>query len=641
MKNKKWATKSLIVLVVFLLTVFFFFSFKNWQENFKGKIHSGVTIGNIDLSGKTPEEAKKLIEEKTKEIIDSGLTFTYNEKSKTIGAIINSFDIDLSYQSLVFDIEKTISQTESDNKNDNYLNYLLSKLTLKDKKIIKPIYFLDEARLEPLLAEAFPELIIEPVNSSFSISEKTGELIAGQEKIGKEINYDSAFSELKNNLDALSNQPIKLKTQSKYPDVKSADLSSLEKEAREIIESEGFLITFKDPSGDSATTTWKIKPEKLLGWLGVIKKNGQIKLAVNSDKVADYLSLNVAPEVDKEVIHPRFEIKNGKVTSWQNGVNGQKLNIASSTEKISEAFLSGQKIANLETEEIDSEALNSEQTLNIKEIIGTGHSNFVGSSANRIKNIKTGANAVSGVLIAPGEEFSLVKVLGEIDAENGYYEELVIKGDKTVKEYGGGLCQIGTTMFRAAIQSGLPITYRRNHSYRVSYYEPAGMDAAIYIPEPDVRFINDTGNYILIQSRFSGNDIYFDFWGVKDGREVTITEPVVYNIVKPSPTKYIETTELEPGKEKCTESAHNGADAYFDYKVIYPENSTTTPVHEKRFTSHYVPWQKVCLVGVSEESSQASSTTEIQTDSSQTNSTSTNSNTTNTDPTSATSTITN
>ena len=184
----------------------------------------------------------------------------------------------------------------------------------------------------------------------------------------------------------------------------------------------------------------------------------------------------------------------------------------------------------------------------------------------------------------------------EVNEKTGYFQELVIKGNKTIPEYGGGLCQIGTTLFRAALASGLPITSRQNHSYRVVYYEPAGTDAAVYIPNPDVRFINNTNNYILIQVRIQKNLIYFDFWGTKDGRIASTTTPVVYNIVKPTPTKTIETTDLAPGVKKCTEHAHNGADAYFDYTVTYADNSTNTPI-QKRFKSHYIPWQEVCLIG--------------------------------------------
>jgi vancomycin resistance protein YoaR len=186
----------------------------------------------------------------------------------------------------------------------------------------------------------------------------------------------------------------------------------------------------------------------------------------------------------------------------------------------------------------------------------------------------------------------------------------VIKGNETKPEYGGGLCQIGTTVFRGALASGLDITARRNHSYRVSYYEPAGTDATIYDPWPDLKFKNDTGKHILIQTRIDGRKIYFDFWGTKDGRQVSMTEPVVYNIVPPPEKKVIKTLDLPVGEIKCTERAHNGADAKFDYTVWYPEDDE--PV-STTFHSHYIPWQEVCLLGVTEEefaAEQASSTPE-------------------------------
>jgi vancomycin resistance protein YoaR len=245
----------------------------------------------------------------------------------------------------------------------------------------------------------------------------------------------------------------------------------------------------------------------------------------------------------------------------------------------------------------------------IKNIIGTGKSNFAGSPKNRRHNISVGAGTLNGLLIKPDEEFSLNQALGKIDKETGYLPELVIKDNKTIPEYGGGLCQIGTTMFRTALATGLPITMRRNHSYRVVYYEPAGTDAAIYNPWPDLKFINDTGHYILIQSRIEGDNLYFDMWGSNDGRIVDKTEPIIYNIITPGPTKMVETLDLPAGEKKCTEKPHNGADTYFDYKVTYANGE----IKEKRFSSHYVPWREVCLIGVEKLSDgSATTTTEVK-----------------------------
>jgi vancomycin resistance protein YoaR len=310
-------------------------------------------------------------------------------------------------------------------------------------------------------------------------------------------------------------------------------------------------------------------------------------------------------------VTPRFAVVDGRVTNWQNGQDGYQIDLAATAAQIAQNFMSGQNQIPLITTTIVGDNAIEANNLNIKEVIGSGSSNFTGSPANRRHNIAVGAAALQGLLIKPNEEFSLIKALGEIDDKTGYLQELVIKDNKTTPEYGGGLCQIGTTVFRTALATGLPITMRQNHSYRVSYYEPAGTDATIYDPLPDLRFINDTGNYILIQSHIVKNTLYFDFWGTSDGRVATTTAPVIYNIVKPEPTKTIFTTDLQPGQKKCTESSHNGADAYFDYTVIYPAGATTTPVHERRFKSHYVPWQAVCLIGATATSSPAMATSTL------------------------------
>ncbi|MBU0670780.1 VanW family protein, partial [Patescibacteria group bacterium] len=218
----------------------------------------------------------------------------------------------------------------------------------------------------------------------------------------------------------------------------------------------------------------------------------------------------------------------------------------------------------------------------------------------RIFNISKGAEILNGLLIAPDEELSLINALGKIDGDNGWLPELVIKENKTIPEYGGGLCQIGTTTFRMAMNAGMEILERRNHSYVVSYYNyngKPGVDATIYDPKPDFRFKNDTGNWVLIQTRIEGNDIYFDLWGTSDGREAYFKDPENFDFVSAPPTVEIETDELGPGQRDCSEKAHNGLSAAFDYVIVRPdgEEEITT------FTSKYKALPAVCRVGKEEE----------------------------------------
>ncbi len=165
--------------------------------------------------------------------------------------------------------------------------------------------------------------------------------------------------------------------------------------------------------------------------------------------------------------------------------------------------------------------------LEISEQIGHGESNFAGSPKNRIFNINIATDKFNGILLGPGEEFSFVTILGPVEKETGYKEELVIRDNKTIPEYGGGVCQVSTTVFRAALNAGLKITERQNHSYPVEYYSPQGTDATIYLPKPDLRFINNTPNYILFQSSIEGNKLVFDFFGESDGRKVEMEGPTV------------------------------------------------------------------------------------------------------------------
>lgn len=256
-------------------------------------------------------------------------------------------------------------------------------------------------------------------------------------------------------------------------------------------------------------------------------------LSVNKNKIVSFLD-DLARRMNKDPVDAKFQMKDGKISVFALAENGLRLNIEKSLEIMTRDFTdnifpkSGGKEINLSYETIEPEIKSSEvENLGIDSLIGEGKSNFKGSPKNRIFNINVAANRFNGVLIKPGEEFSFVKILGEVDEEHGYLPELVIKRDKTEPEFGGGICQASTTTFRAAIYSGLKITARRNHAYPVRYYNPQGMDATVYIPRPDLRFINNTPGYILIQTKIEGTNLIFDFYGTNDGRTIEIEGPKI------------------------------------------------------------------------------------------------------------------
>ncbi|HRY59876.1 MAG TPA: VanW family protein [Patescibacteria group bacterium] len=327
----------------------------------------------------------------------------------------------------------------------------------------------------------------------------------------------------------------------------------------------------------------------------VLKRDIEMAYEFDSDVLSQYLK-ELATSIDKESVDGKFEIKNNKVADFVIGSNGKKLLIDENVEEIKNAVITQKGTVKLNIQEVKAQNVDDMNKMGIKELVATGQSSFAYSPPNRIHNIDVGAQVFNGILIKPGENFSFITYLGEVSAKTGYLPELVIKEDKTIPEYGGGLCQVSTTFFRAAINAGFPIVERSAHAYRVVYYEPAGFDSTIYQPKPDLVFTNDTKNYILIQTRISGNDLFVDFYGTNDGRKVEVSKSTVYNLVPPGDPIMIETTELKPGEKKQTDTAHTGADAYFTRKITYSDGT----VKDDRFDSHYIPWRAKFLVGKEE-----------------------------------------
>jgi len=319
-----------------------------------------------------------------------------------------------------------------------------------------------------------------------------------------------------------------------------------------------------------------------------------ISLAYNfsEDKAEQYLE-ELATTINVEPVDGKLEIKNNKVVAFNLSNSGKKLMIGKSIINLKKSLIENESETELIVEEIKAKNSTDIERLGIKELFATGESNFYGSPPNRVHNIKQGSTIFDGVLIAPGEIFSFNKTLGEVSAATGFLPELVIKEDKTIPEYGGGLCQVSTTFFRTALNAGFPIIERTPHAYRVMYYEPAGMDATVYDPYPDLKFQNDSAHYILLQTRVEGNNLYVDFYGTSDSRKVEVYPPIIYNFVQPGEPIEIETEELEPGEKRQIDTAHVGADAYFTRKIIYADGETK----EERFDSHYIPWRAKFEVG--------------------------------------------
>lgn len=590
---------SILFLIVFFIVVCFVFIFGvGFELYYQNKIYPGVKIGNVDLSGLEKGDAYRLVEKRVNIINQEGVNFDYDGEMVNITPIISSFSGELAYRVLSFDVDDIVSSAFLLGRGNGFVNNLKGVFSLyKNGEAVDVNFQINDEEIKKILKDNYEKYETPVQNASIIVTTTPLNKVLveiKEEQSGITIDYENGLNKFKNNLKKLDISDVELFMHEQKPNFKKGDCLD-KKEQVDIALSHTPLVLI-------ATSTfwedeeWVIDKVQLADWLEFSDNGSDILVGLDEEEIERYFEENIKTKTDVAPISARFKIKDNKVEKFQTSKSGIAVNIKDSVKKIESCVFEnkGREIA-LVLDIIESKTKDSKaEELGIKEIIGEGHSSFAGSSWSRKHNIKTGADSVSGLLIAPDEEFSLVGALGEISKSTGYLPELVIKGNETVPEYGGGLCQVGTTLFRTVLDAGLKITARRNHSYRVSYYEPAGTDATIYNPRPDFKFLNDTENYILIQYKMEGNDLDFIFWGTNDGREASTTYPVIYKIVKPEPTKIIETTELEPGEKKCTEHAHNGADAYFDYFVKYSDGSEK----ERTFYSHYIPWREVCLLGI-------------------------------------------
>ncbi|MBI4099383.1 VanW family protein [Candidatus Microgenomates bacterium] len=318
----------------------------------------------------------------------------------------------------------------------------------------------------------------------------------------------------------------------------------------------------------------------------------------------------VAPVLEKAPVDAVFKFdqsagpdRKGRVTAFIPSQNG----LALDREKIKQDLLFQAKklpaksiAVNLTTKTIlpHIQTTTADQ-MGIKSLLGEGVSYFYDSIPGRVYNIRLGTEKISGSLIAPGEIFSFDQSIGTVSAIFGFQKAYAIIKGKTVLDDGGGVCQVSTTLYRAALNAGLPIIARTAHTYRVGFYEQGGflpgLDATVYPPNPDLKFKNDTGGYLLVQATFDPGraKLSFDIFGTDDGRRTQILGPYILSTSPPPDPIYEDDPTLPVGQTKQVDTAHAGAKVYFKRTVTRGgETLINETVH-----SDFVPWPARYLRG--------------------------------------------
>ena len=442
------------------------------------------------------------------------ITLVYQDKNWLTNLTDLGFELD--YQA-------TIQKAYQVGRGANFFVNAIDQLSaLIGQIVIGPVYQIDQDKFQEKTSQLFQDIERPVQNASLVFDKETDDFLLQHSSKGAAINRKQLLTDLSERIKFFSNQQIDLQLILEEPMVKNNEVDSARQKARRILAGQPYQIIL-------GTNIWTIDKRILVNWIKFKPNNQILGLFLDKEQIKKYLE-KITLTINQYPIDARLETEGNRAIVFRPDKEGFGIEIDKTVDQLIQNILSEppiKKTTVVAQKLLPKITLKQTNKLGINTLIGQGISNFAGSPKNRIHNIKTGLAKFNGLILNPQEEFSFNALLGGSGPEQGFLPELVIKKDKTVPEYGGGLCQVSTTLFRAAVNSGLEITERAPHAFPVEYYYPQGFDATVYEPSPDLKFINNTPGHLLIEGLIQGSQLIFNFYGTDDGRRVKIKGPYV------------------------------------------------------------------------------------------------------------------
>jgi vancomycin resistance protein YoaR len=563
--------------------------------HFADRITPNTWVGSVEVGSLTRQEAAGRLQATIDELDHAGLALVIGDASHRMQATAIGLQLQLS---------EALEQAFTRGHRGGVLHRIGERVTAlwRDRRLHAPAA-IDAAALEHQVDEIADAHERDRRDIRLQVEGTTVTLLTDTEP-GKVIDRTKAVARIGEAVMALDTREIVLEFEDDPPHTDPTTAPDAVAAAEKMM-AKALVLSYEDHQ-------YTISRERIGGWIVSEYEENHLRAGVDRELIADYIT-GIAELVNKAPKPPVITTQNGRVTDFTPPEVGRAVQEDVLVQIIIDTVMKrargipGPTVLLIPTKATKLPPTGLGPESGITELIGKATTTFTGSPKNRILNIKNGVKFLTGALVEAGQEFSTLSTLGKIDNSSGYLPELVIKGDRTTPEWGGGLCQVSTTLFRAVMDAGLPITARRNHSFRVSYYEKdgngkpigPGLDATIYEPNTDFRFLNDTGYPILIIGYVIGDKISFEFYGTSDGRTSIIGGPKILSEIPPGDPEYIETLDLAPGVTKQVENPHPGGSTLATYSIMYPDGRT----HYQEFTSWYRRWPAKYLIGVTQLSS--------------------------------------
>ena len=584
---------SLVIFGVLVLAAWLGF-----EVVYADRIYPGVYVLDADLSGLSEDEATQLLSEKLDYTYAGQVRFVYQDREWDVSPIDLGYLVDPATSA-----HAALMVGRS--------HWLIPNLVEKGRAWfqgvrLSPMMFYDERIAQNYLQDIAAGLDGPMVEASLELEQ--AEVIVRNGQIGRKLDVDASLVTLSDLLTAMQSGDVPLTVEETEPDI--LDASAQADLARTIL-SEPLVLTA--PAGVVESGPWTISPADLADMLVISRvSNGEgedpvYQVAINEDLLVGYLD-SLAADLHVDPVNTRFMFNDetGQLEVLETAVTGRNLNVQASVTYINDHLVAGEHQIDLQFDTLQPEVTDemAGEELGITELVEEQWSYFWGSDPARVQNIEIAAAQFHGLLVAPGETFSMADALGNVSLENGYAEALIIYGDQTIQGVGGGVCQVSTTLFRTAFFAGFPIVERHAHAYRVGYYEQAaggikapqmvGLDATVYVPIVDLKFVNDTDNWLLMETYvYPGSySLLWKFYSTDD-RDVEWQTTGLTNVVPAPEDLYRENPDLEKGVIKHVDYRVDGGDVtvnrtvYKDGKVYFADS----------FYTHFQPWQAIYEYG--------------------------------------------
>jgi vancomycin resistance protein YoaR len=568
-----------------------------YSLNYRQVIYPGVRAWGVDLSGRSPADAAAALTAAFN--YAQGPAVTFHDADTPNGKTWTATPAQLG---LRFDLAATVAAAYEVGRSGNPIQDAFEMFgAWYAGRQVSPVLVYNGDQAQVYLNGIAQQVFAPTVEATLAAQGSDIATTPGQ--IGRQLDVLATAAAVRPVLLSLGRADLPLKFIQTPPLVLDA---SAEAAAAKAILSQPLTLTLTQPlAGDPGP--WTIDQATLGGMLQVRRVTDNANAAhyeVGLDPAAVRAFLQpLADPLRRETVNARFTF-NDTTKQLELAAPSQaarELDVEASLAAINQALAAGAHglplALKITPPQVGDDATAAQ--LGITELVSQQSTYFMGSSAARIHNITTAGARFHGLLVAPNATFSFDENLGDVSLDSGFAEALIIFGGRTIRGVGGGVCQVSTTVFRAAYFGGFPIITRYSHAYRVGYYERGdtwkgpGLDATVFAPIVDFKFKNDTPNWLLMEVYVNpaAGRITWKFYSTSDGRQVTVGQPDVQNVVPAPDPLYEENPDLQPGEIKQTDYSADGADV--TVSRVITRAGVRINAGEPPITTHYQPWRAI------------------------------------------------